>query len=49
MIKFYKNYNDYANQHWISRQKASRDIQSWKIKIVEIPKWAKFFEIDFNT
>jgi len=45
MIKFYKNIKDYAEQHWICRQYASKLIREGKAGVIEVPKGAKFIWI----
>ncbi len=45
MIKFYTSATDYAEQHWICRQYASKLIKEWKANVVQIPKGAKYIGI----
>lgn len=46
MIKTYKSIKDYAETKWICSKTASKKIKNWLVEVFEVPKGAKYYEID---
>lgn len=46
MIKFYKNFTEYADEKDICTKTASKRIKNWLVEVFEVPKGMKYYEID---
>lgn len=49
MIKTYKSIKEYAEAKWICSKTASKKIKNNLVQVFEVPKGAKYYEIDLKA